>query len=124
MIHLKNKLAFGVVVAVLSLNTVAVQRAIAFDYVRPPIHCTFDTCNVDIAANQTLSLSCEGRAMYAGPYKINTDFRTIQIECPDSNGPRITTQSLPTSNTPTKATLFISNRQIDGTCQADPSPTS
>lgn len=120
----KTKTSLAVLFAALLFQTFAVQNASAMTYVRPPIHCTFDTCSVDINADMTLSLACEGRAMYSGPYQINTDYRTIQIECPETSGLRITTQSLPLSTVPSKATLFLSNKQVDGACQAYTAPTS
>lgn len=83
------------------------------------IHCTFGKCQVEINPDNTLEVSCENRSVYSGPYVINTEYRTIRIQGVTVNSPRITTQSLPTSEQPNKATLFISRHGIDGTCRAE-----
>jgi len=81
------------------------------------IRCTFGSCTAQIIQDDSLDVTCQGRAMYRGPYQLNTDFRTIQIESLSTNGPKIVTQALPCEFFDSKATLFIAGQQIDGVCQ-------
>jgi hypothetical protein len=105
------RIILGVAVVAASLLTHAANAA------PQSVSCVFTSCTAEIESIGGLEVICDGRSIYRGPYELNTDFRTIQIQSKTPGGPHITTQSLPASGAPAKATLFVAGQAMDGACK-------